>query len=72
MAKYVSDETGEIDPTIVSGPAGSAARASADVSRADVGFVVGSRPKFTDETADLQRRRLTWAADPADPNQVEL
>ena len=51
----------EIDPTIVSSPAGSAAGASADVSRANVGFVVGSRPKFADETADLLRRRLTAA-----------
>jgi len=32
---------------------------SEDVSRANVGFVAGSRPKFTDETADLLRRRLT-------------
>jgi tRNA A-37 threonylcarbamoyl transferase component Bud32 len=47
------------EPTIVSNSAASAAGASADVSRADVGFVVGSRPKFADETADLLRRRLT-------------
>jgi formate hydrogenlyase subunit 4 len=33
--------------------------ASEDVSRANVGFVAGSRPKFADETADLLRRRLT-------------
>ncbi len=31
---------------------------SADVSRADVAFVVGSRPKFVDETAQLLRTRL--------------
>jgi serine/threonine-protein kinase len=51
----------EFEPTIVSHSAMSAAGASADVSRADVGFVVGSRPKFADETADLLRRRLTAA-----------
>lgn len=32
---------------------------SADVSRADVGFIAGSRPKFSGETADLLRSRLT-------------
>ena len=32
---------------------------SADVSRAAVGFVAGSRPKFSGETADLLRSRLT-------------
>ena len=32
---------------------------SSDVSRADVGFVAGSRPKFTGETAALLRSRLT-------------
>ncbi len=37
----------------------SAAGASAEVSQANVGFVVGSRPKFADETAELLRRRLT-------------
>ncbi len=47
------------EPTIVSNSEASALGASADVSRADAGFVVGSRPKFADETADLLRRRLT-------------
>jgi serine/threonine-protein kinase len=51
----------ELEPTIVSKSVSSATGASADVSRADVGFVVGSRPKFADETADLLRRRLTAA-----------
>lgn len=31
---------------------------SLDVSQANVGFVVGDRPKFADETAELLRRRL--------------
>ena len=35
---------------------------SADASRADVAFVVGSRPKFADETAQLLRGRLGAAA----------
>lgn len=35
--------------------------ASADVSRAKVGFVEGDRPAFADETAALLRRRLTAA-----------
>ena len=37
----------------------STAGASADVSQANVGFVIGSRPKFADETAELLRRRLS-------------
>lgn len=49
----------EIERTIETGSAASSAGVSADVSRANVGFVVGSRPKFADETADLLRRRLT-------------
>ena len=36
--------------------------ASMDVSQAEVGFVVGSRPKFADETAALLRARLQAAA----------
>ncbi len=47
------------EPTIVVTSTASAAGTSADVSRADVGFVVGSRPKFADETAELLRKRLT-------------
>lgn len=35
---------------------------SSDVSRAEVGFVVGSRPKFADETASLLCGRLRAAA----------
>ena len=34
---------------------------SVDVSKANVGFVEGDRPKFTDETASLLRSRLTAA-----------
>lgn len=54
----------KIDPTIISNPGSSldSGNASADVSRANVGFVAGSRPKFADETADLLRRRLRAAA----------
>lgn len=33
-----------------------------DVSRANVGFVVGDRPHFSDETSTLLRRRLSAAA----------
>ena len=32
---------------------------SADVSQANVGFIAGSRPKFSSETAELLRKRLT-------------
>jgi hypothetical protein len=35
---------------------------SADVSRANVGFVAGDRPQFSDETASLLRNRLSAAA----------
>lgn len=35
---------------------------SLDVSQGRVGFVVGDRPHFTDETAALLRNRLTAAA----------
>ena len=53
----------EFDPTLVLSSAGPVTgNTSADVSRADVGFVVGSRPKFADETAELLRGRLRAAA----------
>lgn len=42
--------------------ASSTGQGSLDVSRGRVGFVVGDRPHFTDETADLLRNRLTAAA----------
>ena len=48
-----------MEPTIVHSSAASAVGSSADVSQANVGFVVGGRPKFADETGDLLRRRLT-------------
>ncbi len=48
-----------MEPTIVQDSSASVAAASGDVSQANVDFVVGSRPKFTDETAELLRRRLT-------------
>ena len=52
---------GAFNPTVVFNSAASSAagNASEDVSRAEVDFVVGSRPKFTDETADLLRGRLS-------------
>ena len=47
-----------MDPTTAYESTPSAVGSSADVSRANVGFVVGGQPKFADETADLLRRRL--------------
>ena len=47
-----------MEPTIAYESTPSAVGSSAGVSRANVGFVVGSQPKFADETADLLRRRL--------------
>jgi tRNA A-37 threonylcarbamoyl transferase component Bud32 len=53
--------TRQIDPTIAyDSVAGQVSqKSSLDVSRANVDFVVGSRPKFADETAGLLRMRLT-------------
>lgn len=50
-------------PTVLfeSAPAGRAA-ASQGVSRANVGFIAGSRPHFSEETAALLRSRLAAAA----------
>ena len=53
-----------MEPTLfhessTSAPGASVTGASADVSQANVGFVVGGRPKFAQETGDLLRRRLT-------------
>lgn len=55
----------DLHPTIVhesSVPAASATGSSVDVSKANVGVVAGGRPRFTDETAQLLRRRLAAAA----------
>lgn len=54
-----------IQPTLISDSSVSAASSSPgspDVSQGRVGFVVGDRPHFTDETAALLRNRLTAAA----------
>lgn len=53
-----------MDPTIISNPGSSldSGNASADLSRANVGFIAGSRPRFADETAELLRTRLRAAA----------
>ncbi len=53
-----------IEPTIVSHPQLNVAATvdSCDVSQAHVGFVAGSQPNFSDETAALLRTRLTAAA----------
>jgi len=54
-----------IQPTLIydsSVSASSSGPGSPDVSQGRVGFVVGDRPHFTDETAALLRNRLTAAA----------
>ena len=48
-----------MEPTIVYDSVSSDVGTSADVSRANVEFAVGDKPKFADETAGLLRRRLT-------------
>ncbi len=55
----------EIQPTIIHPSNPSVSRhddSSIDASRANVGVVAGGRPRFSDETAGLLRRRLTAAA----------
>ncbi len=51
----------ELEPTIVSAstPSQNSMSVSADVSRANIDLVAGGRPKFTEETAELLRTRLT-------------
>jgi tRNA A-37 threonylcarbamoyl transferase component Bud32 len=54
----------DMEPTIAydseaSSASASAVNASVDVSRANIGFVEGDKPKFADETFDLLRQRLS-------------
>ncbi len=57
-------ESDEFQATIIDGSAAASVHGdpSVDVSRANVDFVVGDRPQFADETADLLRNRLRAAA----------
>jgi eukaryotic-like serine/threonine-protein kinase len=57
-------ESDEFQATIIDGSVAASVHAdpSVDVSRANVDFVVGDRPQFADETADLLRNRLRAAA----------
>ena len=56
-------ESEEFQATIIGGSAAASmhGKPSVDVSRANIGFVVGDRPQFADETADLLRGRLRAA-----------
>jgi len=58
-------DANDIEPTIIyNSVAGSsvAGNDSVDVSKANIGFIAGDRPKFADETANILRSRLTAAA----------
>ena len=57
-------ESDEFQATIIDGSVAESVRQapSVDVSRPNVDFVVGDRPQFADETADLLRSRLRAAA----------
>ncbi len=56
-------ESDEFQATIIDGSAAASVlgNPSVDVSRANIGFVVGDRPQFADETAGLLRGRLRAA-----------
>jgi hypothetical protein len=56
-----SNRPGAFRPTITHSSEERPAESSLDVSRAKVGLVEGTRPRFTDETATLLRDRLKAA-----------
>lgn len=60
----MADSYNPIEPTIILNPQADigATMDSSEVSQAQVGFVAGGQPKFSDETAALLRNRLTAAA----------
>ena len=52
-----------VQPTVIfDSPTSQHRQSSLDVSRANVGFIAGDRPQFSDETAALLRSRLSAAA----------
>lgn len=61
MSNQESDAD-SLEPTLLFTPEQTATSGSLDVSRAKIGFVEGTRPKFGEETRGLLHRRLKSAA----------